>query len=65
MITQHRIYFQNSRSLGALAQHSVDLVVTSPPYPIPLRGIEVTLRVQEYNTQQVRQASVVGDFLPE
>jgi hypothetical protein len=38
---------------------------TSPPYPIPLRGIEITLRVQEYSTQQVRQASVVGDFLPE
>ncbi len=38
---------------------------TSAPYPIPLRGIEVTFRVQEYNTQQIRQASIVGDFLPE
>ena len=38
---------------------------TSAPYPIPLRGIEVLLRVQEFSSQQIRQASVVGDFLPE
>jgi len=38
---------------------------TSPPYPIPLRGIEVLLRVQEFSSRQIRQASVVGDFLPE
>jgi hypothetical protein len=36
---------------------------TSPPYPQPLRGIEVVLRVRELSTQQVRQASVVGDFV--
>ena len=34
MITQHQIYFQNSRSMEALASESVDLVVTSPPYPM-------------------------------
>ena len=38
---------------------------TSAPYPIPLRGIEVLIRVQEFSSRQVRQASVVGDFLPE
>jgi hypothetical protein len=38
---------------------------TSPPYPVPLRGVEVLLRAQEYSSQQVRQTSVVGDFLPE
>ncbi len=36
---------------------------TSPPYTHPLRGIEVVLRVRELSTQQVRQASVVGDFV--
>lgn len=38
---------------------------TSPPYPLPLRGVEILLRAQEYSTQQVRQVSVIGDFLPE
>lgn len=38
---------------------------TSPPYPVPLRGIEVRIRVMDYNTRQVRQVSVVADFTPE
>ena len=38
---------------------------TSPPYPSPLRGVEILLRAQEYSTRQVRQTSVIGDFLPE
>jgi len=35
---------------------------TSPPYPADLRGIEVTVRVFEFNTRQVRQSSMVADF---
>ena len=38
---------------------------TMPPYPHPLRGITVKLRVMEFNTRQVRQTSVAVDFLPE
>lgn len=38
---------------------------TSPPYPFPLRGLQVTLRVIELDTRQVRQTSVVADFVPE
>jgi DNA modification methylase len=34
LITRHRIYQQNSNDLSALANDSVDLVVTSPPYPM-------------------------------
>jgi len=34
MITRHQIYFQDSRNMAALAPDSVDLVVTSPPYPM-------------------------------
>src|SRR5210317_351751 len=34
MITRHQIYFQDARSMEALASDSVDLVVTSPPYPM-------------------------------
>jgi len=38
---------------------------TSPPYPVDLRGIEVRIRMMDFNTRQVRQVSVVGDFVPE
>lgn len=38
---------------------------TSPPYPVPLRAIQVRLRVVERDTRQVRQATLVQDFLPE
>ena len=36
-----------------------------PPYPVDLRGIEVRIRMMDFNTRQVRQVSVVGDFVPE
>lgn len=38
---------------------------TSPPYPVPLRGVRVIIRVQEPDTEQIRQTSVVADFVPE
>ena len=34
MITQHQIYFQNSKNMQAIPAGTVDLVVTSPPYPM-------------------------------
>lgn len=38
---------------------------TSPPYPFPLRGIQVRIRLIEPGTRQVRQMTVVADFIPE
>jgi DNA modification methylase len=32
--TRHQVYFQNSKNLEAVPSSSVDLVVTSPPYPM-------------------------------
>jgi hypothetical protein len=37
---------------------------TSPPYPYPLRGLQVRIRVIEPDTKQVRQATVLADFVP-
>jgi DNA modification methylase len=34
MITRHQIYFQDSKNMKALPSATVDLVVTSPPYPM-------------------------------
>jgi hypothetical protein len=35
---------------------------TQPPYAVPLRGIEVTLRVYEPSSQQVREVVIVQNF---
>lgn len=38
---------------------------TSPPYPVPLRGIQVKIRVYEPDSRQVREVTLVQDFLPQ
>ncbi|MCI0361020.1 MAG: prepilin-type N-terminal cleavage/methylation domain-containing protein [Planctomycetaceae bacterium] len=38
---------------------------TTPPYPHPLRGIQIGLRVYEPTTRQVRQATIGWDFVSE
>jgi hypothetical protein len=38
---------------------------TLPPYAAPLRGIQITLRVIELDTRQVRQSSIVSRLMPE
>jgi type II secretory pathway component PulJ len=40
-----------------------DELLTAPPYPIPLRGIQVKIRVFEPDSRQVREVTVVQDFL--
>jgi prepilin-type N-terminal cleavage/methylation domain-containing protein len=37
---------------------------TSPPYPLPLRGIEVRIRCYEPSSRQVRQVTVRHTFVP-
>jgi hypothetical protein len=37
--------------------------LTSPPYPVPLRGIQVKIRVFEPDSRDVREVTVVQDFL--
>ncbi|MBN1395183.1 MAG: prepilin-type N-terminal cleavage/methylation domain-containing protein [Pirellulales bacterium] len=36
-----------------------------PPYPIPLRGIQVKIRVFEPDSRQIREVTVVQEFLPQ
>jgi hypothetical protein len=38
---------------------------TLPPYPQPLRGIEVRVRIYEPGSRQAQQATVSADFVPE
>ncbi len=38
---------------------------TLAPYPFPLRGVQITIRVYEPDTRQVREVKVMQDFLPD
>jgi hypothetical protein len=38
---------------------------TSPPYPVPLRGMQVKLRIYEPDTRQIREANVTRSFVPQ
>ena len=38
---------------------------TLPPYPVALRGIQVMIRVIDNDTRQVRQATIVSNFIPD
>ncbi len=42
-----------------------DEKLTSPPCPYPLRGIQVKIRIFEPDSRQVREVTVVQDFLPQ
>lgn len=38
---------------------------TSPPYPVPVRGMQVKVRIYEPDTRQVREATVTRNFVPQ
>ena len=38
--------------------------ITSSPYPVPLRGIQITIRCYEPDSRQVRPITIEQDFLP-
>ena len=39
-------------------------LITQPPYPVPLRGIQVKVRCFEPDSRQVREITIEQDFLP-
>jgi hypothetical protein len=38
---------------------------SSPPYPVPLRGVQIKIRVYEPTSRQVREVTVTETFLPD
>jgi prepilin-type N-terminal cleavage/methylation domain-containing protein len=38
---------------------------TLPPYSAPLRGVRVVVRVYEPSSQQIREVTIIQDFMPE
>lgn len=39
--------------------------LSSPPYPVPLRGIQIKIRVYEPSTRQVREVTITETFTPD
>lgn len=50
---------------GANGPDDINERETRPPYPYPLRGIQVTIRIIEPTNKIVRQTSVITNFVPE
>jgi len=46
-------------------QDNANNTETSPPYPVPLRGIKITIRCYEPDSRQMHEVSVVESFVPE
>jgi len=38
---------------------------TLAPYPFPLRGVQIRIRVYDHDSRQIREVKVVQDFLPD
>jgi hypothetical protein len=38
--------------------------ITSSPYPVPLRGIQVKIRCYEPDSRLIREITIEQDFLP-
>jgi hypothetical protein len=57
----------NNSSTPSIFLNGVDDVderETSPPYPVPLRAIQVRIRMVDHSSRQVRQATVESNFVP-
>ena len=68
IVDGNSIVDQGTNGIADTAANGVDDVVareTTPPYPVPLRGIQVRLRIMDRDTRQVRQMTVSSDFIPE
>jgi type II secretory pathway pseudopilin PulG len=39
-------------------------LITQPPYPVPLRGIQITIRCFEPDSRAIREVAIKHDFLP-
>ncbi len=53
-------YILTSSSFGSLQNYAPGI----PPYPVPLRGIQVKIRCFEPDSKQVREITIEHDFLP-
>jgi len=51
-----------SSNVPAYVRRGVDQIDVTPPYAAPLRGLQITIRILDPNTGQIRQQTIVQDF---
>ena len=39
--------------------------LTCPPYPVPLRGVQIKIRTYEFSSKQVREVTIQQNFVPD
>ena len=39
--------------------------LTCPPYPVPLRGVQIKIRTYEFSSKQVREVTIQQSFVPD
>jgi type II secretory pathway component PulJ len=65
------VYGQTANGVNGFANASYGDVgdpgqrVTCAPYPVPLRGLQIKIRVYESGSRQVRETTVVENFVPD
>ncbi len=65
---QNTIRDQGTDGLDSNANSIVDDHLereTIPPYAYPIRGVQITFRMIEKNTGQIRQMQIESSFVPE
>ncbi len=55
----------NSSNAATYGVDDISERETSPPYPYPLRGLRVKIRVYEPGSKQVREVTIAHSFVPE
>ena len=62
--SEHYEVVRSTTPGGRAGVNSIDDCVTSPPYPVPLEGVEVRIRCYDPTSKQVRQVTVRQSFGP-
>ncbi|MEM7784846.1 MAG: prepilin-type N-terminal cleavage/methylation domain-containing protein [Planctomycetota bacterium] len=50
---------------GPAAPDDYSELETTPPYPYPVRGVKISIRLFERSTKQVHQSTVIHSYVPE
>jgi len=61
-------YNESSNGFDDLGANGVDNPnerITCPPYPVPLRGIQIKIRTYEFTSKQVREVTLQESFVPD
>ncbi len=62
MKTSHHIYYQNSQRMKEINDKSIDLIVTSPPYPMIEMWDEMFFNINSYIREEYNNNNYMNAF---